>query len=318
MSTTPKLLMTLLEAGQASKEVVVNGSLITMDALVQLTILDRDLSANPGSPAEGDVYIVKATGSGAWAGHDNAIAVYELAAWRFHTPAAGWWGYVQDEALYVTWTGAAWVPLTELVQDAVGAMVDGTLVYVDATPLLTRAALTGDVTASQGSNATTVVSSSETVAGKIELATQTETDTGTDDVRAVTPLKLATASTVVRPSATQTLTNKRLTRRVVSLADATSITPTGDTADVNTHANTQSAGTLTVNAPSGTPTDEQQLLLRIKSTNVQTYAWNSIYRGSTDLALPTASSGSSLTDRLGFIYNSADSTWDLAAVVAGY
>ena len=44
----------------------------------------------------------------------------------------------------------------ELAQDAVGGMVDTSLVYVDATPLLTRAALTGDVTASQGSNATTV------------------------------------------------------------------------------------------------------------------------------------------------------------------
>ena len=36
----------------------------------------------------------------------------------------------------------------EMAQDAVGAMLDGTLVYVDATPLLTRAALTGDVTMS--------------------------------------------------------------------------------------------------------------------------------------------------------------------------
>lgn len=42
----------------------------------------------------------------------------------------------------------------EQAQDAVGAMVDTSLVYVDATPLLTRAALTGAITASQGSNAT--------------------------------------------------------------------------------------------------------------------------------------------------------------------
>ena len=47
----------------------------------------------------------------------------------------------------------------ELAQDAIGAMVDTSLVYVDATPLLTRAALTGEVTASQGSNATTVAAS---------------------------------------------------------------------------------------------------------------------------------------------------------------
>lgn len=37
-----------------------------------------------------------------------------------------------------------------------------------------------------------VVVASETVAGKIEIATQAETDTGTDDLRAITPLKLAT------------------------------------------------------------------------------------------------------------------------------
>jgi hypothetical protein len=38
---------------------------------------------------------------------------------------------------------------TEASQDATGSMVDTSLVYVDATPLLTRAALTGAITASQ-------------------------------------------------------------------------------------------------------------------------------------------------------------------------
>lgn len=40
-----------------------------------------------------------------------------------------------------------------------------------------------------------VLAASETVAGVIEIATQAETNTGTDDVRAVTPLKLATYCT---------------------------------------------------------------------------------------------------------------------------
>jgi hypothetical protein len=53
----------------------------------------------------------------------------------------------------------------ETAQDAVGAMVDTTIVYTDGTPLLSRAALTGDVTASAGSNATTIATpSSATVA----------------------------------------------------------------------------------------------------------------------------------------------------------
>ncbi len=50
----------------------------------------------------------------------------------------------------------------EQAQDAVGAMIDSSLVYIDATPLLTRAALTGDVTAAQGSNATTIAASAVT------------------------------------------------------------------------------------------------------------------------------------------------------------
>lgn len=43
---------------------------------------------------------------------------------------------------------------TEAAQDAVGAMVDTTLTYVDGTPLLQRAALTGHITSAAGSNAT--------------------------------------------------------------------------------------------------------------------------------------------------------------------
>jgi hypothetical protein len=46
--------------------------------------------------------------------------------------------------------------------------------------------------------ATSVASSSETVQGKIEIATQAETDTGTDDVRAITPLKFKTASFLLK------------------------------------------------------------------------------------------------------------------------
>jgi len=59
----------------------------------------------------------------------------------------------------------------EMAQDAIGAMIDSTLVYVDATPLLTRAALTGDVTASQGSNATTIANDAVTFAKMQNIVT---------------------------------------------------------------------------------------------------------------------------------------------------
>jgi hypothetical protein len=61
----------------------------------------------------------------------------------------------------------------EMAQDAIGAMIDTTLVYVDATPLLTRAALTGDVTATQSSNATTIAANAVTNAKSAQMPTMT-------------------------------------------------------------------------------------------------------------------------------------------------
>lgn len=106
--------------------------------------------------------------------------------------------------------------------------------------------------------------------------------------------------------------------RVVAVADATSITMNADTTDIATQANTQAAGTLTINAPTGTLSNGQKLLLRLTSTNVQTFSWNGVFAGSTDLALPSASSGSGKTDYLGFIYNSTATKWHLIAKNFGF
>lgn len=70
-------------------------------------------------------------------------------------------------------TSSAVTDFTEAAQDAVGAMVDTTLVYTDGTPLLSRAALTGDVTASSGSNATTIANSIVSNAKMANMAANT-------------------------------------------------------------------------------------------------------------------------------------------------
>jgi hypothetical protein len=63
--------------------------------------------------------------------------------------------------------------------------------------------------------------------------------------------------------------------------------------------------------PTGTPTEGQQLIIRIKdNATARTLAWNAIYRASSDLALPTTTIVSK-TVYLGFMYNSTDSKWDL-------
>jgi hypothetical protein len=105
---------------------------------------------------------------------------------------------------------------------------------------------------------------------------------------------------------------------VVAIADGTSVTIDADTTDMATQANTQAAGTLTINAPTGTLANGQKIMFRLTSTNVQTFAWNAIFIGSTDLALPTVSSGAGTEDYVGFIYDSTAVKWQLLAKVFGF
>jgi hypothetical protein len=109
-----------------------------------------------------------------------------------------------------------------------------------------------------------------------------------------------------------------LTPRVTTVASATSITPNIDTTDLVFQSNTQAAGTLTINAPTGTPVNGQKLIIRVICTNAQLLSFNAIYRSSTDLGFPSSTSGSSKTDYLGFIYNSTSTKWDMVSKMFGF
>ena len=108
MTDTVNLGLPCIEGSQAQKHVTHNDALRILDTLVQLAVLDRDLSAPPGSPSEGQRWIVKATATGAWAGHDNAIAAWQDGGWQFSAPRTGWSAFVADEGALVLWNGTAW------------------------------------------------------------------------------------------------------------------------------------------------------------------------------------------------------------------
>lgn len=115
-----------------------------------------------------------------------------------------------------------------------------------------------------------------------------------------------------------TLTGKRMVKRVTSVSTGTSVTPNIDDYDEVANNNTASAGTYTINNPTGTPTEGQVLIVRLKSTNAQTYAFGNKYRAGDNLPLPDTHDGGAGTDYLGFLYNATDDKWDLLALLQGF
>jgi hypothetical protein len=111
MDATSNLSLPFIVAAQAQKHVTHNEALRVLDAVVQLSVLDRDLTAPPVSPAEGARYIVAGSPTGAWAGHAGSIAAFQDGAWAFYAPEEGWRAWVADEARLYAWTVSAWVLL---------------------------------------------------------------------------------------------------------------------------------------------------------------------------------------------------------------
>jgi hypothetical protein len=115
-----------------------------------------------------------------------------------------------------------------------------------------------------------------------------------------------------------TKANTGSTPRVIVISDGTSVTMNGDTTDIATQTNTQVAGTLTINTITGTPYSGQKIIFRLQSANTQTFSWDTSFAGSTDLPLPTTSTGSNKYDYVGFIYNSTATKWQLLAKNFGF
>lgn len=70
--------------------------------------------SSPPTTTRGDRYIVKATGSGAWAGQSNAVTYYDGASWQFITPTEGYTAWVEDENTYYYYDGSVWYTLSNL------------------------------------------------------------------------------------------------------------------------------------------------------------------------------------------------------------
>lgn len=108
--TSTNLMLPYLAAGQAQKHVTVNESLRRLDVLVQLSVVSATVTAQPGSPADGAVYILPAGKTGAaWGPMSNfALAYWRDGAWEQISPREGWLAFVKDTDQLLYYTGSSW------------------------------------------------------------------------------------------------------------------------------------------------------------------------------------------------------------------
>ena len=100
----------------------------TWQALVQANVKNLTLSTPPGSPSNGDTYIVGAAPTGLWAGQANAVAYWAVdaqdgpsitpniatGAWEFYTPLAGWQVWDANTSAVWRFNGTNWVLASSL------------------------------------------------------------------------------------------------------------------------------------------------------------------------------------------------------------
>lgn len=92
----------------------VNEALAQIDQLLQAAALDKDLATPPGSPADGALYIVAASPTGAWSGKAGQLAYWlsSVGAWTFVVPLEGWLVHVNDEDAFYKYDGSVWAIFT--------------------------------------------------------------------------------------------------------------------------------------------------------------------------------------------------------------
>lgn len=127
MPNTPKLDMPEISESQASKYLTHNEALRILDATVQCVAISNVVTVPPGSPSDGDMYIVGAGATGTWSGHDDELAYYRSSSWVFITPQEGWHCWVLSSGAWFMYQSAStgWVLALEAFYFDIGGGCNG-------------------------------------------------------------------------------------------------------------------------------------------------------------------------------------------------
>jgi len=123
---TTHLLLPYILASQAQKHVTHNEALRLLDAMVQLSVLDRTRTTPPASPVDGDRHIVASGATGLWTGWDLNVAFWVDGVWMRLVPRPGSLAWIAAEQAFAVWNGSNWDLVGEPVDvsDAIFSLVN--------------------------------------------------------------------------------------------------------------------------------------------------------------------------------------------------
>ena len=126
--TSTHLSLPYILAAQAQKHVTHNEALRLLDAMVQLSVLDRTRTTPPATPTDGDRHLVASGATGIWAGWDLNVAFWIDGVWLRLVPRPGWLIWIAAEQMFLVWNGSAWDPVgvPQDVSDAIFSLVNDT------------------------------------------------------------------------------------------------------------------------------------------------------------------------------------------------
>jgi len=132
MAETGRFGLPLLEAAQAQKHVTMNEALARADALAAARAEAVGATVPPGSPAEGDLYALGASATGAWTGQDGRLALWLNGGWDYTDPFAGQALWDAATGAVMRYDGTAWRE-GPVAMSAGGAVTGSVIVETDHT-----------------------------------------------------------------------------------------------------------------------------------------------------------------------------------------
>lgn len=100
-------------------------------------VQDVDLTSPPGSPVEGDMYVVASVATGDWGDYDYYLATYSGSAWTFQVPQIDWKVWAADDYSYYVYTGEKWIERNSVAEYLPEGIRDGDF-WQTITPLIDK------------------------------------------------------------------------------------------------------------------------------------------------------------------------------------